>query len=352
MRGFEWYYLLFAVPVVALGFGVKYFVSKNSSGFGRQDFAALTKSLEIKPEQRKTAPAETHESEARPKIQAHQAKEHEEKGENFETALKKVMPAPVAHGEREASSGSAHESSPAGHQAEPKAKLEVAASSAAVPAATDSSCVAVEFLGEGPAVAVSAQDWDRVLGQYAEVKKNLLDWLQHNKKSFSDKAVAFMEKQILNLKLEKASSAREPDLAWRGIGVLEHENKDTVIRLGSGFAKLANQQPARAKFELARLLAQSIAPCEARRSGDSEVWGSLLKCLQVTEVRACSPGSYSEGGWAVSSTLAAIISPPGCVLPAFKSPEAAGCLKQFPAQAVAVAPGTSINGTEWKESRR
>ena len=56
----------------------------------------------------------------------------------------------------------------------------------------------------------------------------------------------------------------------------------------------------------------------------------MLQCLGVTEDRACSFGTYSEGGWAIASALGAIVVKPDCALAAFKDPAAAQCLKKVP----------------------
>lgn len=211
--------------------------------------------------------------------------------------------------------------------------------SGVVQAAEMPTCTSVEFRGDGPGVLTPAEDWEKILVLYAEVKRGLLAWLEKNRSNFSEKVSAFIESQILTIKLERAPITNNPDLTWRGIGVFAYDGKSPMIRLGSGFAYLAAVQPERAKFELTRLMIQSFLPCEIHRAmGEAtsgvgvdehtaQVWAPLLKCLQVSDSQGCGNGSYSESGWAISSTVAAVVSPPGCMLPVFKNPELARCME-------------------------
>lgn len=222
---------------------------------------------------------------------------------------------------------------------------------------SESFCSFIEFRGEGPAVATRAEDWQRILGQYADVKRELLKWLEQRRTDFPEKVRSFMEKQILSAKLQRHPVESDPDLAWRGIGVFGYDGQAPVIRLGSGFSQLSEKQPARAKFELARLITQAILPCEITRVlGETEgldSWSPLLKCLQVRESQACAPGSYSESGWAISSTVATAVSAPGCMLPAFKNPELARCLKKVKPVSTSVKSAENIKIQPlWKESHR
>jgi hypothetical protein len=57
----------------------------------------------------------------------------------------------------------------------------------------------------------------------------------------------------------------------------------------------------------------------------------LLKCMGLKEqdwdaTKSCAAGSQSEAGWAVASAVAAKVSPPGCVLPAFQNAAVFQCV--------------------------
>lgn len=219
-------------------------------------------------------------------------------------------------------------------------------SSVSVPVieASKDGCTSVEYLGDGPlATRITKGEWSKVMDQFHQSKDYLTAWLNRNRARMPASTAALMESQIKNLKIQRPPTLEEPDLAWRGIGVWTQNGGDSpVIRVGGGFVKMALRQPKRAQFELTRLVAQSWTPCELKRVGaQSEPWQALLKCLDVTEESGCAPGTYSEGGWAVSSTLAAHLSPPGCTLPVFKDGASSQCLDKIP-----------MGDANWKEARR
>ncbi|MCM2324576.1 MAG: hypothetical protein NDJ90_15055, partial [Oligoflexia bacterium] len=101
------------------------------------------------------------------------------------------------------------------------------------------------------------------------------------------------------------------------------------------------KQPARGKFELARLVAQTWSPCELQKLQAAQAWDPVLECLEVRESGACNVGTYSEAGWAVSSVVAATIAPPGCTLPALTRTDVVACLKKAPFAASA-SSGTVV----------
>jgi hypothetical protein len=213
--------------------------------------------------------------------------------------------------------------------------LEAAANDAA---AVGKDCAPIEYRGEGPQLTrVTRADWAVVMDQFHGAKHQLLGWLETHRKELPEATASIMEVEIRNLKIQRPPVADEPDLAWRGIGVYgqspEHE---PMIKLGGGFVSLAVKHPARAKFEMARLVAQAWAPCELQHASASpEAWTPLLKCLSMSEKPGCENGSYSENAWAVSSTLAVSVSPPGCQVPAFRNPDFAKCLDKTAGRAVA-----------------
>lgn len=191
-------------------------------------------------------------------------------------------------------------------------------------------CSSVELPGDGPSEAIADKDWEKAEQEFAEAKKGLQAWLDKNRIAFSIEAYTAMQKRLEGVKLQKASAENEPDLTWRGIATYGTAGDGTsYVRAGSGFLKLFSSQPSRAKFELARVVAQSWAPCELAK-GAGNPWQPWLTCLNVKEGNACETGSYSEAGWAVSTALAAQVAPPGCTIPAFRAAEQAQCVEKMP----------------------
>jgi hypothetical protein len=189
-------------------------------------------------------------------------------------------------------------------------------------------CNSIEFRGDGfQRTHVTPEDWKQVMKQFHFAKRRLQSWLDKHPKKMTEKTLVFMRSQLEQMKILRPPTLDEPDLSWRGIGVWTLGEKNIPsLRLNSGFIKLIHQYPQRAQFEMTRLVAQSWAPCELQRAGVESPWNSLLKCLDVSEEQACAAGSYSEGGWAISSVLAASISPPGCELPVFSHSKRGECL--------------------------
>ena len=194
-------------------------------------------------------------------------------------------------------------------------------------------CAPAEFRGDSAKELKTAPaEWAKVMAEFHTVKRDLLAWLDNHSKEFSPQTLKFMQTQVAEIKIQRAPSPEDPDLSWRGIGVLVHDSKQgLLLRVGGGFTDLAATNPARAKFELARLVAQAWSPCEIRAADEvssEPAWTNLAKCLDVAEWHVCSEGSFSESGWAISTTIAASVSPPGCVVPAFKDPKLKACLDQ------------------------
>ncbi|MCM2277467.1 MAG: hypothetical protein NDJ89_05275 [Oligoflexia bacterium] len=204
-------------------------------------------------------------------------------------------------------------------------------------------CASVEYRGEGPGKTLSQQDWAQFMNRFHEAKKELTQWLHDNRQRFPEPVVAQMERRLASVKAFRPPLEEEPDLSWRGIGVWAQDAAgEPALRLGPGLIKLIQKQPARGKFELARLLAQTWSPCELAQLGGGESWSPLLSCLNIKESGACGMGTYSEAGWAVSSVVAAWVAPPGCTLPALKDPAVAKCLSS---PAGASAPATASAGS-------
>lgn len=194
-------------------------------------------------------------------------------------------------------------------------------------------CESIEYPGNASQrMSVSTSDWALVMKQFHDVKASYRKWL--DSQSFVDEASqAFFRKRLFEVKLQRPPVAEEPDLSWRGIGVFV-SGTDPVIRVGGGFVTLVKKDPARARFELARLIAQGVAPCELKAASLNPHWEALSSCLGVKDERACEPGSYSEAAWAVSTAVATQIESLSCVIPAFKDAATDQCLKS-PERAVA-----------------
>ena len=215
-------------------------------------------------------------------------------------------------------------------------------------------CGTTEIRGDGPVLTkVTPEEWAMVMAEFHGVKKNLLTWLEHNKGKFPPKTYELMEKQIQDVKLQRPPVAEEPDLAWRGVAVLGKDLEgDPMIRMGNGFLKLLVREPDRGKFELARLAAQTRAPCEFQKGEFQKAqagtpWGPLVKCLGIDEPNACGAGTYSEAGWAVSTVLAYKVANPGCTVPALVDPSVAACVNEIPFTSTAAAAAS-----RWTEAHR
>ena len=313
------HYVAIALPVLGAAFGIHYLIKHPHRPTGSE--TAALKPSQYKAEKGSRKPASARGDKNR------DARHEGQSGEEIA-----------------GSEPAAQFAETAGYEASraPSAVLEGASNDAVD---TGKECAAVEYRGDGPEqTKVTKAEWAAVMDQFHSAKSSLTSWLNHHRREFPDATFAMMEREVKDLKIQRPPAADEPDLAWRGIGIYTQGNEaEPMIKIGGGFVKLASKRPARAKFEMTRLVAQSWAPCEmARASGPNggdavATWNPLLKCLGVTEAQNCAQGTYSESGWAVSTTVAAAVSPPGCQIKAFASPELAKCMKQIP-----LAAGRSV----------
>lgn len=196
-------------------------------------------------------------------------------------------------------------------------------------------CQAFEVRGAGfnesQGSHFSSEDWKKIMDLFHETKDLLRTWLKGTKKElFADSLAQWMTQQLDALVIMRPPSVEEPDLNWRGIGVLAHHDPaHPTIRVSSAFVKTALAHPSRGRFEIARLVAQVWAPCEFARANLTPPWDPILMCLGVPLTLGCASGTYSEAGWAVSTALAAMTSPPGCKIPAFDGPSYEKCLNLY-----------------------
>lgn len=324
MRDFSFgHYVAVGVPVLAVALGINHLVRHHSAGTSGKEVATAMKPSEYKQESTKSTR----------KIASASANGVVNHRNEEDDADDRDEPAAT---DRHAAN---HVTSPEEH--ERGVTLEGAVNDAL---AAGTECTSIEYRGDGPtATKVTRGEWITVMDQFHAAKHELLGWLEKNRHELPEATAQAMEKQVRNLKIQRPPASEEPDLSWRGIGIYtQNAEGEPILKLGGGFVRLAGTHPARARFEMARLVAQSWAPCELTRvSAADATWSPLLKCLGVNESQGCGQGTYSEGGWAVSTTLAAAVSPPGCRIPAFKTPDTGKCVSHVPFSTMA-AQGSAV----------
>ena len=209
------------------------------------------------------------------------------------------------------------------------AEEEVSDAARSIGMAAGDMCTSAEIAGVGPIDSkVTAKNWTKIMVQYHGLKGKILSWLEddHQKfpKKYSDTSYAWMQEQIKELRVQRPANENEPDLSWRGIGALSYDQAGVILRLGGSFPSLMTVNPPRARFELARLIAQVWSPCEFEKAKQVSPWTDALKCLGVAGEAKCD-NTLSESGWAVSSAVATTVANPGCRVPAFTN-ETVACL--------------------------
>jgi hypothetical protein len=222
-------------------------------------------------------------------------------------------------------------------QNEPEKDLAEDSTTDRTPAKFDDSCTSFELRGDGMAEThVSNEEWAKVMDLFHDSKAGLQTWLTAHKAEFPGGLVKWMSAQVEGAKLQRPPLAEEPDLNWRGIGVIAHSSTDAdsvpLLRVGGGFIKLAVTDSKRASFELTRLLAEAWNPCDMP-TGARGTWQPLLKCMGTKEQdwdykKSCALGSQTEAGWAVATAVAVSVSPPGCMVPAFRTASVSQCVKK------------------------
>lgn len=186
----------------------------------------------------------------------------------------------------------------------------------------NAACAWVEYPGDGPKQSkVTAMEWKWVMSNFHSIKADYLTWLDTHKTDFTPRQLGYFEGQMMKLKIERPPTPGEPDLAWRGIGALSRDSKgEPILRIGDGFMKFIGEHPQRGKFELARLIAQVWAPCDAVKVDGNQPWQKTLSCLGVDTNAGCGANAFSEAGWAISTALGYRIAHPGCQIPALRAP--------------------------------
>jgi hypothetical protein len=302
-RDNNWQFFLFLLPAIAAGFGIHYMMKKNKTVT-----VATTAPSAL---EEKTTGKFSHK--LSDKI-AQMTEDRDTPEEDLKEEKNARAPASVGEG-----------------------SVKTPVAPAKLPAESgDKVCTSFELRGDGMSEThVSNEEWTQVMTLFHQSKADLQSWLVSHNTELPGGLVKWMSEQVDNAKLQRPPLAEEPDLNWRGIGVVAHlgdtaENAGPLLRVGGGFVKMAVTEPQRAHFELTRLLAQSWSPCDMP-TGARTAWQPLLKCMGLKEQewdtqKACTTGSHSEAGWAVASAVAAKASPPGCVLPAFQNAAAFQCV--------------------------
>jgi hypothetical protein len=322
----SWQYVLFLVPAIAAGFGIQYLVKKHK-GAANSSMVASSNSSNS-GDSTKGYREIAHEHDRKDRLDS-EGEDRDEDQTGTETAKTNAMTddqdvpqkdlkrqQTVAEGRDPASTGSSLNSS--------------------LNSLGDGQvCSSFELRGDGMSEThFSNEEWTKVMDLFHESKTDLQAWLVTHKSEFPGGLSNWMSQQVENAKIQRPPVSDEPDLSWRGIGVLAHNGSGTdstpLIRIGGGFVKMVVTQPKRARFELSRLIAQSWNPCDLP-TGAMATWEPLLKCMGVKpadwdSTKSCAAGSESEAGWAVASAVAATASPPGCTLPAFKAASTFSCV--------------------------
>jgi hypothetical protein len=196
-------------------------------------------------------------------------------------------------------------------------------------------CGSFEYFGRGESHPAPAQeDWDEVMRVFRGIKADYKAFLVKHKWNMPDPVLEAMQERMAGLRIQRPPAKEEPDLAWRGVAVLTRDPEGRpLVRLGAGFPKLVKERRTRARFELARVMAQVWAPCELAAIKIESPWDPLLRCMKMNDSQGCAAESYSEAGWAVSSVLARKVAAPGCELPALAGQAGAGlaaCANEIP----------------------
>jgi hypothetical protein len=312
-RDNNWQFFLFLLPAIAAGFGIHYMMKKNKT----VTIATNTPSADTR------TTAETDEK-TTSKFSHNLTDKVAQMTEDRDTpdedlTVEKNTRAPASVGASETKT--------------PPVAAKVSTSS--VTNGADKTCTSFELRGDGMTEThVSNEEWTQVMTQFHQSKADLQAWLVTHNTELPGGLVKWMSEQIENAKLQRPPLAEEPDLNWRGIGVVAHndtgENAGPLLRVGGGFVKMSVTEPGRTHFELTRLLAQSWSPCDMP-TGARATWQPLLKCMGLKEQdwdskKSCAAGTQSEAGWAVASAIAVKVSPPGCVLPAFQNAAVFQCV--------------------------
>ncbi len=306
-RDNNWQFFLFLLPAIAAGFGIHYMMKKNKTVTVATNTTSDTSHSTADADEKTTGKFSHHLTDKVAQMTADQDAPDED------LAVEKHTRAPASVGAE-------------GPAKTPAVVAKTTSSS------EDKTCNSFELRGDGMSEThVSNEEWTQVMNLFHQSKSDLQAWLVTHNTELPGGLVKWMSEQVDNAKLQRPPLAEEPDLNWRGIGVVARGDNDApLLRVGGGFVKMSVTEPQRAHFELTRLLAQSWSPCDMP-TGARAAWQPLLKCMGLKEQdwdsqKSCAAGSQSDAGWAVASAVAAKVSPPGCILPAFQKAAVFQCV--------------------------
>ncbi|MBY0471366.1 hypothetical protein K2X30_09380 [bacterium] len=197
---------------------------------------------------------------------------------------------------------------------------------------SEESCAFTEIRGTNPGkVNIRKLEWERVNQMFESTRTTLGNWLQSHQTQIPAKTFEEMKADLAKMKIHRPPSQVEPDLSWRGITVLSYLKDGTpTVRMGDGFVKMVHQQPQRAQFEMARVMAQVWSPCKMKKTDGGATFKPMLQCLAMSSDTSCKNEEFSEEGWATSTVIAEKLFQPGCKVPALAARETEACLKELP----------------------
>jgi hypothetical protein len=319
------HYVAAAVPVLAAGFGIHYLVRQHHPSMTGKEVA--TKTAHVEKDSAQNGKGEHGDKSGKADRKIALAKDHE-RTRNAGTSIEREEAEALRHADDHEKDRNHKERNKDSRK--PSSELEAATNDAV---ATGVECLPIEYRGDGPqATKVTRGEWNAVMDQFHGAKHAILSMIEKRHHDMPEATAQALEHQVRNLKIQRPPASDEPDLAWRGIGVYAQSiDGEPMIKIGGGFVHLVTKHPARARFEMTRLVAQSLAPCELKRIGAAEgTWNPLLRCMNMTDTQSCAQGTYSESGWAVSTTLAAAVAAPGCQVSAFRNPDLVKCMRNIP----------------------
>jgi len=196
----------------------------------------------------------------------------------------------------------------------------------------DGTCLPIEYPGAGRTESftyrVEQDQWSQVISLFHDAKRDLANWFVAHENEIGKELATKLSARVKDQKIQRPPITDEPDLDWRGVGVVSHGlGSEFLIKTGAGFIPLVEKDPMRAKFELTRLLAQTIASCELSKAGLPDIWKPTLDCMGIDSQTSCAEGQLSESTWAISTTIANWVSSPGCKVPALNETDLAACMK-------------------------
>ncbi|MEK6579039.1 MAG: hypothetical protein AABZ55_07410, partial [Bdellovibrionota bacterium] len=230
----NWQYLLVIAPAFAAGFAVRYYIQMHEESPASHE---ATKISEYKHEGRGVAsgsgPGFESEFGSKSKSISKSKSGNGSRESEFGEELPKNKKSRVKESDAAAAVAAGILSSL--KAAEPKPVASPSFTPVSLPSDSPDSFAAIEipeekmvsedgtcrsYEGHGDAsehIAIDQKDWDKVMDQYHEAKRDLLAWLDSRKMAFSTKTYEHMSDLVKNLKIQRPPNSEEPDLSWRGI---------------------------------------------------------------------------------------------------------------------------------------